>query len=228
MKTKFGSIIVDGRGKIGGHVASKNRGGTYLRTKVTPANAKTSFQTAVRNRFTEFAQGWRGLTQAQRDAWNTAVTNYARTDIFGDIRNPSGLNLYQRLNNVLASIGVASLVTPPLPSVVLNVVLSAVHAAVGVPAMSIDFAPTVPANTDVKIFATAPMSAGKEYVKAEYRLIGKMVPADVTGHAILTLYVAKFGSTGSIGQKIFVKLVPVNITTGQEGSATVASVITVA
>ena len=94
--------------------------------------------------------------------------------------------------------------------------------------MSIDFAPTVPANTDVKIFATAPMSAGKEYVKAEYRLIGKMVPADVTGHAILTLYVAKFGSTGSIGQKIFVKLVPVNITTGQEGSATVASVITVA
>lgn len=93
MKTKFGAIIVDGRGKIGGHVASKNRGGAYLRTKVTPANAQTSAQNQVRNLFTSLTQGWRGLTQAQRDAWNAAVLDYSRTDIFGDIRNPSGINL---------------------------------------------------------------------------------------------------------------------------------------
>jgi hypothetical protein len=228
MKTKFGAIIVDGRGKIGGHVASKNRAGTYLRTKVTPANAQTSFQTAVRNRFTEFSQGWRALTQNQRDAWNAAVINFARTDIFGDIRNPSGLNLYQRLNNVLASVAEASIDIPPLPSAVENVVLSAITATVGAPTMTAVFAPTVPANTAVKVFATPPMSAGKSYVKSDYRQIDTLAAATVSGENILAAYTAKFGSLGEIGQKIFVKFVPVNITTGQEGSPTVASVITVA
>ena len=38
MKIKFGSEVVDGRGKIGGHVYSKNKGGAYKRTKVTPSN----------------------------------------------------------------------------------------------------------------------------------------------------------------------------------------------
>lgn len=228
MKTKFGAIIVDGRGKIGGHVASKNRAGSYLRTKVTPANAQTPFQTSVRNLFTSFSQGWRALTQAQRNAWNAAVSNFARTDIFGDIRNPSGLNLYQRLNNVLGSVGVAAIDTPPLPSSVENVILTAITAAVAVPAMTVVFAPTIPANTAVKVFATPPMSAGKSYVKSDYRQISTLAAATATGESILTEYVAKFGDTGQVGQKIFVKFVPVNITTGQEGSATVASIITVA
>ena len=40
MKTKFGAIIVAGSGKINGFVASKNRAGAYLRTKVTPVTLK--------------------------------------------------------------------------------------------------------------------------------------------------------------------------------------------
>lgn len=228
MKTKFGAIIVDGRGKIGGHVASKNRGGAYLRTKVTPANAQTSYQTDVRNLFTALTQAWRGLTQAQRDAWNAAVTDYSRTDVFGDIRNPSGINLYQRLNNVLQSIGVAVITDPPLPSAVENVVASAVTAAVAIPAMSLTFAPNVPAATSVKVFATAPMSAGKSYVKSAFRAIAVLPAAEASPYNLLSEYVAKFGSTGAVGQKIFVKIQAVNAVTGQVGSASQVEVITVA
>jgi hypothetical protein len=99
MKTKFGAIIVDGRNKIGGHVASKNRAGSYLRTKVTPTNPGTTYQVNVRNRLAGISTAWRALTEAQRKAWNVAVSNYARTDIFGDLKNPSGFNLHQQLNN---------------------------------------------------------------------------------------------------------------------------------
>ena len=112
---KFGAIVTDGRGKIGGHVASKNRGGAYLRTKVTPVNGQTTAQTSIRNRFTNLSQGWRGLTADERNAWNAAVADYARTDIFGDLHQPTGFNLYQRLNNNLVTIGEASISTPPLP-----------------------------------------------------------------------------------------------------------------
>ena len=226
MKTKFGAIIVDGRGKIGGHVASKNRAGSYLRTKVTPTNPNTAAQISVRGLFTSFSQGWRGLTQAQRDAWNAAVTDYSRTDIFGDIRNPSGHNLYQRLNNVLATVGVAAMDTPPLPSAVSSVIIGTVTATVGSASLSIAFAPTVPADTAVIVYATAPMSAGKSFVKSEYRITHVLDAAATSPDNALADYVAKFGSLGSIGQKICFQYVPVNKVTGQIGGSSAAYVIT--
>lgn len=226
MKMKFGAIVVDGRGKIGGHVASKNRGGAYLRTKVTPSNGQTNAQQAVRNLFTSLTQGWRELLQVQRDAWNAAVLDYSRTDIFGDIRNPSGINLFQRLNNVLLSVGAAQLSTPPLPSEVPTIVATSLIATVVLPSMSLIFNPAVPPDTALKVFATAPMSAGKSYVKSAFRAIAVFQNPQISPVNLLSSYVAKFGNTGAIGQKIFVKIQPVNTNTGQVGSASQVEVIT--
>lgn len=225
---KFGAIVTDGRGKIGGHVASKNRGGAYLRTKVTPANGQTTFQNAVRATFTTLSQGWRALTQGQRDAWNAAVTDFSRTNIFGDLINPSGINLYQRLNNNLLSIGEAAISTPPLPAAVGACVLLSATNAVAAGTMTLVMDGAVPADTTVKIFATAPMSAGKSFVKSEYRQIGTMPAAEATPFNVKALYLAKFGSQGEVGQKVFFKLLPVNKVTGQAGAASSASVISVA
>lgn len=65
MKLKFGAIVVDGRGKIGGHVASKNGAGAYLRTKVTPTNPQTARQSFVRALFAAITAAWSGLTASQ-------------------------------------------------------------------------------------------------------------------------------------------------------------------
>jgi len=228
MKMKFGAIVTDGRGKIGGHVASKNRGGAYLRTKVTPANGQTTFQNAVRATFTDLAQGWRGLTEAQRQAWNAAVTDFSRTNIFGDLINPSGINLYQRLNNNLLSIGEAAISVPPLPASVGACVITSATNAIGGATMTLVFDGPVPADTTVKIFATAPMSAGKSFVKSEYRQIGTMPAAEASPFNVKTLYLAKFGTQGAVGQKIFFKLLPVNSVTGQAGASSSVSVIAAA
>ena len=228
MKMKFGAIVVDGRGKIGGHVASKNRAGAYLRTKVTPVNPQTSFQLGVRNRFTGLSQGWRGLTEAQRISWNAAVTDYQVTDIFGDLKNPTGINLYQRLNNNLLTIGEAAVAVPPLPSAVQAVVLASIAAAAGAGTIVATYAPAIDANTKVKVFATAPGSAGKSFVKSEFRLIDVIVTADASPFDISTEYDAKFGSVGTAGQKIFMKFVPVNLNTGQEGTPSQASAVVAA
>ena len=228
MKTKFGAIIVDGRGKIGGHVASKNRAGSYLRTKVTPVNPQTSAQLAVRNRFTGLSQGWRGLTQAQRDSWNSAVSDYQTTDIFGDLKNPTGFNLYQRLNNNLLNIGESALTSPPLPEAVQAVVLSSIVAASGAGTLAATYAPAIDADTKVKVFATAPQSPGKSFVKSEYRQIDVIVTVDASPFSIETEYDAVFGSVGAAGQKIFMKFVPVNLNTGQTGTASQASAVVAA
>jgi hypothetical protein len=218
MKMKFGAIVTDGRGKIGGHVASKNRGGAYLRTKVTPANGKTVAQNAVRAIFTTLAQAWRGLTEGQRQAWNAAVTNFSRTNIFGDLINPSGINLFQRLNNNLLSISEGMISEPPLPSEVGACVIQGISVVTSDDPFELTLSNAVPAGTNVKVFATAPMSAGKSFVKSEYRQICVLSPKPAVIVDIIDAYLEKFGSTGSAGQKIFVKILPINTTTGQAGA----------
>lgn len=225
MKLKFGAIVVAGSGKIGGHVASKNKAGAYLRTKVTPSNPRTTFQTEVRDRLASISQAWRALTQAQRNAWDGAVDNFKRTNIFGDIKNPSGFNLYQRLNNNILVVGGTVIDLPPVPQSVdtySNLVLTG---ASGTPALSLAFTATTGDDSGYKLFATAPTSQGKKNVNSQFRLIGAADTIAVSPFNILALYTAKFGSVGEIGQKIDIKLVACGGTSGIEGVPVTASVI---
>lgn len=225
MKTKFGAIIVDGRGKIGGHVASKNRGGAYLRTKVTPTNPKSVAQSAVRNRLTSLSQAWKSLTETQRSAWNAAVANFAKTDIFGDIKQPTGLNLYVKLNANLGQIGVNALTTPPLPSSVVAVTGVSGAAGVGAGTFVLSFAPTpIPANTSYIVRATKQLSPGISNISNELRDIVILPPTTATGESIMTSYTNKFGSL-TAGQKIGLSLTAVNELTGQKGQEIISTLI---
>lgn len=215
MKVKFGSLIVAGSGKIGGHVASRNHHGAYMRTKVTPVNPQSTSQLAVRNRLATRSQAWRGLTDAQRAAWNTAVALFARTDIFGDLKNPTGFNLYQRLNNNLVTVGAAAIALPPQPAAVAQVTVTSITPAAGTGLIPMVLSGAVPAGTAVKVFATTAQSPGVSFVKSEYRLITTLPAATATPVALGASYVPKFGNWLA-GQKLFFKIVFVNTTTGQE------------
>lgn len=217
MKAKFGAIVVDGRGKINGFVASKNRAGAYFRTKVTPVNPQTSYQVTSRANMSAQSQAWRGLTDAQRTAWNAAVSSFKSTDIFGDIKNPSGFNLFVKINTNLATISASTLTSPPLPSEVPYFTTFSATAAAGTPALSITFAAAIAATEKVILFATAPQSPGKKFVKSEFRKIGVLTNADTSPKDALSLYTAKFGSIGTAGQKIFLKAVQIQIATGIRG-----------
>ena len=217
MKMKFGAIVVDGRGKIGGHVASKNRAGAYLRTKVTPVNPQTASQAEVRNRLSQLSTAWGGLDAGERLLWNNAVDAYKKTDIFGDIKNPSGFNLFQRLNNNLIRIGEVQIDVPPLP-VDLPTITTGVLAATNAGVMTLTFTadPDVTASK-VEVEATPALSPGKSFVKSEFRRLGNM-PAIVAHVAdIAALYIAKYGAVGAVGQKIFVRLKQISDATGQAG-----------
>lgn len=230
MKTKFGAIITDGRGKIGGHVASKNRAGSYLRTKVTPVNPQTSAQTVVRNRLAVLSSAWRSLTAAQREAWNAAVADFAKTDVFGDLRNPTGFNLYQRLNNNLSNIGESTISTPPAVVAVdafSSLSLAAEDGTVA-EAMTMTFSPAIESDMKVKVSATPPISAGISFVKSEYRQVAVLDSSDTSAYNLLSEYQAVFGSTGAAGQKIFVKCVQVETSSGIAGTSIEASAIVTA
>lgn len=208
-KVKYGEMIADMRGKINGTVHSKNRFGQYMRNKTSPVNPQTTAQSGVRNSFATFAQGWRSLTQVQRDAWSSAAADFTRNNVFGDNVKMTGANLYMSLNRNIATAGGVAITSPPLPAAVTGMLTLSGDPDISDDSILMTYTPAIPADGTVLVFATAPQSAGVSFVKNKYRFIEAIVTADASPYDISTAYEAKFG-TGwkTAGQKIFVKFVP--------------------
>lgn len=203
MKIKWGALVVDGRGKLGGHVAAQNKGGSYLRTKVTPSNPQTVAQTSVRSIFASISQAWSGLTAAQIVAWNAAVEDWKKTNIFGDLKLPSGKALFQRLNQELVTVGEALLTLPPAKVDSPEAIVTA--AQFDITNTTLTLTGVDPAGSfAIKLFSSGPVSNGTTFVKNLMRMVGYTAMGDnyvpLDGY---NAYVAKFGAPVT-GQKIYV------------------------
>lgn len=220
MKIVWGALVTDGSGKLGGHVASKNRGGSYLRTKVKPTNAQTPAQMAARESLASFAQGWRGLTEAQRLSFNSAVGNFPIVKN-GKTILMSGEQLYIRLNVNLALIAGSPITTAPLPVEIpsVNLTEAVVDISSTTATLSINVA-AVPMGFQAVVEATAPLSPGIYNATSEFRFI--TVPGFSMNDAnVWAAYIAKFG-TPPVGQKIYFRLKVISEDNGQAGVATTA------
>jgi hypothetical protein len=225
---KFGNIIVDMRGKINGNVYSKNKSGNYVRTRVKPSNPKSSAQMEVRESFTELSQAWRALSATERQSWLTGVENFKRINRVADAINLSGNSLFVSLNKNLADVGVAQIDVCPAPAEVAAISVSTAVADNSSQSLVITLGAAVPANTAVKVFASATVSAGVNSIGSKLRQIAVADAAAGPGLTLTSDYLAKFGNIGAAGSKIFYKLVPVNKTTGQAGAEVSGSTIIVA
>lgn len=206
-KIKLGAIVVAMSGKLGGHVFAKNTGGAYMRTKVTPINPQTTFQTAVRAVFAAISSAWSSLTDPQRNSFRDKVSEYARTDIFGDLKNPTGKALYQRLNQNLSLTSQPLLNVAPSPALIPQGILSGAAYVTG---LSFDiFTVGDSQNSKIMAWATPVLSQGTEFVKNKLRLI--IVEDGAVNGAVnmLVAYEARFGA-GVPGDNIFVAIRFVN------------------
>ena len=224
-KVKFSALISEMRNKLNGSVFSRNRGGAYLRTKVTPVNPSTSAQVAARSLLASFSQGWRGLTQAQRDAWNAAVSQWTTTDVFGDSITPSGNQLYIRLNINISIAGGSAITTPPQPIGIVALTDLSVTAAEGTPAFDVAFAASpIPADQAMILEATPALSPGITNANSEFRKISTVAAAETTPYDALTEWQAKFGSLVQ-GQKVFVRAKMFSLLTGEVSQSLQASTV---
>lgn len=227
-KVKLSALVSGMSGKLNGSVFAKNRGGLYLRTKVTPVNPQSAAQVAARNLLTSFSQGWKALTVGQRTSWNGAVVNFQTTDIFGDLKKPSGLQLYIRLNANISKGGGTPITSPPLPSGATALTALSLSAVVTGATFDLTFAPTpVPADTALYVEATTGLSAGVSNANSLFRTIGVVAPAGTSVADLSTEYAAKFGGL-TAGQKVFVRAKFINLLTGEQSQGLSASFIVTA
>lgn len=216
-KIKFGMMMTDARGKLGGQVFSKNRAGSYIRTKVTPVNPRTVAQMESRSILGSLSTGWGGLTEAQRATWNNAVESWQKTDIFGDLKKPTGKNLYVALNKNLLQSGQSEILTAPekidIP------IMESPGAVIGITSEEILY--NSPAFDGVwQVSVTPQLPQGVSFVKNKLRVVGYAAGGMAPTGALYSEMVAKFG-TPEVGDNIYVQFRAI----GENGQAGVPVIV---
>ena len=225
-RIKFGMMMTDARGKLGGHVFTKAKSGATIRTKVTPLNPKTSAQSEARSALGANSQAWRTLSETQRLAWNSAAQEVSKTNAFGDTYFPSGKNYFTAVNNNLRNVGGSVILDPP--ALVEMPGLTSVDVDFDLVAEQLDIAPFyVGVDTDIIMVcnATSGQSAGRYNFSGKYRkFIGFSLAGAPNNTALYDFYVLKFG-VPSAGQKVSFEFYLVNQTTGQVSPRVTATVL---
>jgi len=191
-KILFGMMMTDARGKLGGQVFSKNRAGSYVRTKKTPSNPRTLDQQANRSLLGSTSRGWSHLTPEQRILWNEAVINWQRKNVFGATHIPSGKALYVQLNKVLLANGDAMIDVPPAKVDIPVFGLTAARFVIAAGTLTLGYTGDA-TGFNIQLKATPMLTAGTSNAKNRFRVLGYFDGAAYTPSDGYDAYVAKFG-----------------------------------
>lgn len=218
MKTKFGAIVVDGRGKLGGHFFSKNIGGSFMGSKVTPSNPQSRVQFRRRKFFKWLTYYWRELTEVQRKAWNDAVPEFLTTNIFGDVRNPTGFELYFQVNYIRNEFGLTWFSLPPVNKCDFKLNSASVIVQINPNLFRVTFNPAIVYGMGVYVYTTLGLSPGRAFDKNKLHYLRDLANIGQTTYNIQTQYINIMGAMPPLGSKVYTRLQVVDYNHGTRGN----------
>ena len=191
-------------GKLGGIVASHNRGGTYFRHHAVPVQPRTPAQTAVRNQLQGFSSAFKSLTQAQIAGWNALALTVTLKSKLGTTYNPTGQQLFVSCNKHLAAINITALLSnaPTIPSIpgFTSFTVATTSSYGYTTAITGTYTPSPSASFGIELRASSVLSAGRTFVgKSQFRTLAGYNPATGLTTDLLTPFLAKFGPLPSSG-----------------------------
>jgi len=177
-------LITQMSGSIGGVTGSHNRFGMYLRSRATPVNPSTIYQSIVRAAVATLANRWIDvLTPAQRSGWETYAANVSMTGALGAEIYLTGLNHYVRSN---ANRLQASVVTQDDAPGIFNLgefTLPSITASEATQQVTFSFTDTDDWANEVGgygyIFDSRPQNPTRSYFKGPYRMAHVLAGAAV-------------------------------------------------
>lgn len=213
-KVKFGAIITDSRGKIGGTILKLGRWGVELRRSSLPRAARTARQMLQGALLSATSPLWtEDLTESERQAWRDLAATQDTTDQWGATYPLTGIALFTRVNTQRMAAGLSPLITAPADQAVTSPTLASLTITAG-PTLTVAWTPNpAPANHRVKIWLTPPMSAGTSVAQHRYLLIDTSSAAPSSPLDVSAEYLAVFSGLSS-GKKVYGDLAFWNQTTG--------------
>jgi hypothetical protein len=97
---KYGALITEIKGKIGGTIFQAGRGAAVVRAwnpstkRVDQGGNSGDVSVRQLRQFATVTKGWQKLSQAQRDSWNDLIGVWTFIDKFGDTYNGTPYQIY--------------------------------------------------------------------------------------------------------------------------------------
>lgn len=208
---KFTSaILATLSGKLGGIVASHNRGGQYLRKLATPTNPGTPEQEFIRTTMADLSNRWANtLTQVQRDAWDNYALAVPLPGVNGGSNNVGGVGMFNRSNIPRLQAGLTRVNDAPtvndLGSFTAITVASATasneHVAI---AFDNTDAWANEAGAAMLVYVSRPQNPSINFFKGPYQLAGTILGNAMTPPTSPGVVTSPFPF--AVGQKIFVRV----------------------
>jgi hypothetical protein len=173
---KLGALAQDVRGSLNGTTFSRNKGGAYVRSKVSPVQPVSAFSANSRQAFKAASQAWASsLTDVERGAWIAFAAIHPFINIFGDSINLSGIAFFQAANKRLQQLGYPMYADAPTTwDVVPPGAIAPVISVDGVGNINMTINPATPPSAGTTIaylFATPKIPNGALPQKNQYRLV---------------------------------------------------------
>lgn len=217
---KFSALISDARGKVGGNIFARNKGGSYVRAFAMPTNPSTGKQERVRQICGQIASGWRELTESARVGWNEAALNFPQMNRLGEQIYLSGQQLFLKFNATLSNAGLDQVLTPPSPTEIPQVFAG--FDTLTATALTVDFLDTdLVDTTSVIVEMTRPVSAGRmNAFRSDFVRVATVSGTDAKDVVNLkAAYEAAVSPlAGQAGKKIFGRVTVIVVASGQAGT----------
>ena len=221
---RYGAVIVDSRGTVGGMTFKATRAGLAMQRKSTPRTTPTQATSLQRARFAELSQDWHAtLDASQRAAWRALAAANPLADPWGTTWPLSGLAFYIRTNLSLLALGQTKITDAPATQAV-TALATATLAITAPNTATLTFTPTpTTANHLLLLRATPAMSPGLSQYSGRYRQLAVGGAGQTSPWDIAAAYTAKFG-TFLAGQQYAIEALQVNIENGARSAVLTSAV----
>jgi len=175
-----GSFVTAGSGSIAGCTFSRNRAGSYIRSRVVPVNPGSSYQNTVRAAMATLVAQWSSTgMDALRAAWDAWAYATEQSGWGGRTYKMTGQNAFIAMNAPRLQCGYAVITAAPTINAGAVLTPPAIVSATGSSeVLSISFTNTdgwaLNATGALLVFVGRPQNASVNFFKGPYRYMGKI------------------------------------------------------
>lgn len=224
---KFGTIVTDIKGSLGGHVFKGSGAGAVIQTKrrkwgnsgILNPNGREANRTLqnpnglnVQQAVAAIAGIWATLNAAHRATWQAASINFPHLNKFGAKNKPSGYHCFMAVNMRLLNAGGTIISEPPAFVSATTSPLFTI-ATLTFSAVIIDFAAAAPAGFTTIIKATSSLSPGIAPASNRFSTIVWNPSVGSGALNVSVAYKAAFGPP-IVGNQISIWVQFINLTNG--------------
>lgn len=165
---KFGPIVSDARGSLGGTVFTRSRAGAVIRSKIKPVDPISNLRTTWQSAMSQAFYRWRNvLTVTHRQSWIDLANATDFTNALGQTYHPAPWNLYLRTTSFQIKFNMSFTDTAPASAVATY--HPVVYSQTGIPPAIIATADAAWNDaTNIFFWSTLPVPVTQNFNKGPY------------------------------------------------------------